>query len=677
MSISLLTRADAVEAAMDEYDELGRQAFLDRYGFGPSRRYFLVRDGRRYDSKAIAGAAVGKEHPSRGALRAGEFSGGEDTVCAKLESLGFKVLREKASTIVEVESSDMEIDKAAFEDMAREFSMHLEDFEAFDPPMGQYLRDERAYKDEFFEIFRSQVGPLLEREDFDEEASSEVIAAILGALTHPLNDNYQRRPQQMIPWRGFDHLRNLETSQKVEAAQTYRILWSDSMTPAERMEQFCKRYVAFLEEMELQSAIGTARLLGSLILAVKSPKDAIFIRPRLWGKVTSKLLGRRIILNQPTSESEYNEALTLAHAVSRMLSEHGWKPVDFWDVHNFFWVVLEWPSPDESGDGDADDDEVPPDEAPPAIDIEDIAAIAAEIARKDLLFDLETIERYHLGLRTRNFVILAGDSGTGKTLLAVTYAEVIGAEFEVAPVAPNWTSNEDLLGFHNPIDGAYRHTATSRFLERASRAFTDAQQGGERARQFHLVLDEMNLARVEHYFARFLSAMERRDRDGVFEIELEPDKRMRLGPNFYVIGTVNVDETTHGFSDKVYDRAQLIEIDPSKTLIAERLNGKPYGEMLMGLWQHARGIAPFAFRTLEDIDRYVALGKRSGMTWEKCLDHQIRQKVLPKAKGADPRVKEFLAYCVEQLDSERFPLSHAKAQAMLHQYQTHGYASYF
>lgn len=91
MSLELLTRPDAVDAAMDEYDALGAEGFLSKYGYRPARTYFVVRNGRRYDSKAIAGVAVGKEHLDRGPLRADEFSGGDATVRAKLEALGFVV----------------------------------------------------------------------------------------------------------------------------------------------------------------------------------------------------------------------------------------------------------------------------------------------------------------------------------------------------------------------------------------------------------------------------------------------------------------------------------------------------------------------------------------------------------------------------------------------------------
>jgi hypothetical protein len=91
MSLTLLTDPEAVRSAMQEYDRLGGDQFLSRYGYKPARSYVLVEGGKEYPSKAIAGVAVGKQHPGRGALRSDEFSGGESTVRTKLEELGFSV----------------------------------------------------------------------------------------------------------------------------------------------------------------------------------------------------------------------------------------------------------------------------------------------------------------------------------------------------------------------------------------------------------------------------------------------------------------------------------------------------------------------------------------------------------------------------------------------------------
>ena len=102
-------------------------------------------------------------------------------------------------------------------------------------------------------------------------------------------------------------------------------------------------------------------------------------------------------------------------------------------------------------------------------------------------------------------------------------------------MAPNWTTNEDLLGFADPISGVYRDTVFSRFLRAAAAEHAESRRAGRQAREHHLVLDEMNLARVEYYFATFLSGMELRMRAGEARIELGPNDAVLLPPNLKFI----------------------------------------------------------------------------------------------------------------------------------------------
>lgn len=92
MSLSDLTSSRAIDQALDEFDRIGREEFLEKYGFGRAREYFLRRGTVLYDSKAIVGAAFGFQHPDKGPLSARDFSGGQATVQAKLEELGFEML---------------------------------------------------------------------------------------------------------------------------------------------------------------------------------------------------------------------------------------------------------------------------------------------------------------------------------------------------------------------------------------------------------------------------------------------------------------------------------------------------------------------------------------------------------------------------------------------------------
>ena len=133
--------------------------------------------------------------------------------------------------------------------------------------------------------------------------------------------------------------------------------------------------------------------------------------------------------------------------------------------------------------------------------------------------DYSTLRRYHLSLKTRGFVVLSGVSGTGKTWLAQAYARAVGARVLVVPVAPNWTTNEDLLGYRSPLERSTRDGLQS-FPARCRASTRSIAR--ESRRRFHVILDEMNLARVEYYFAKFLSAMELREREGEARIELAP-----------------------------------------------------------------------------------------------------------------------------------------------------------
>ena len=295
-----------------------------------------------------------------------------------------------------------------------------------------------------------------------------------------------------------------------------------------------------------------------------------------------------------------------------------------------------------------------------------VSALGLRISERDL-------RRYHLALASSKFVILSGISGTGKTWLTRAYAQAIHAKYLLTAVAPNWTTNEDLLGYHNPFTDTYVDTEFSRFLRDSAEEFSLRQSD---ARPYHLVLDEMNLARVEYYFATFLSAMEVRSREGSALLHLGQEE-VRLPPNLYFVGTVNVDETTHGFADKIYDRAQLIELSAPRSALFEHLDGKAYQDALMDVWDAVSSVAPFAFRVLDEVARYVAKADSVGVHWREAVDEQILQKVLPKLRGTDPRLGTALAALADTLDTHGFSFSKAKLQAMLTTYERHGISSFF
>lgn len=299
------------------------------------------------------------------------------------------------------------------------------------------------------------------------------------------------------------------------------------------------------------------------------------------------------------------------------------------------------------------------------------------VQASDMILARRTLRRYHVSLQTRGFVVLSGPSGTGKTWLTELYADAVGAKYLPQPVSPNWTTDEDLLGYYNPVESEYHHTDVSRFLQEAEEAYKSAEARGHRPQPYHLLLDEMNLARVEYYFAKFLSKMERRQRGESTRLKLGPESSVLLPPNLSVVGTVNIDETTHDFADKVYDRAQLIEMKAPRRGLAEKLEGKPYKDTLLRVWDAVSGASPFAFRVLEETAEYVDVAERHGASWEEALDEQLLQKVLPKVKGTERSVETALGNFLDVLDEERFPLSCEKARAMHEDFQSHGFTSYF
>ena len=230
------------------------------------------------------------------------------------------------------------------------------------------------------------------------------------------------------------------------------------------------------------------------------------------------------------------------------------------------------------------------------------AELYMKASPKHLVYNHEEriVERFFNTMFTNQLIILSGEPGSGKTSLPVAVAKAIGAECHLISVQPNWTDNQDLLGFYNPIEKRYISTP---FLE----ALLAARNNPER---IHFIcLDEMNLAHIEYYFSGILSAMETEEKElslyvGKTDTELaaiicnkyypeflQVDKSKReewiaeqrknievsdlvkqwkmakeyppsicIPGNVVFVGTLNMDETTKGISPKVLDRSYIIEI---------------------------------------------------------------------------------------------------------------------
>ena len=186
--------------------------------------------------------------------------------------------------------------------------------------------------------------------------------------------------------------------------------------------------------------------------------------------------------------------------------------------------------------------------------------------------------KYIRALRTKPFMLLAGISGTGKSRIVRELAfrscpnrddlrkdSTTPGNYLMVEVKPNWHDSTEILGFHSNLTKKYHFTKFIKFLVKAKK-YSDVP--------FFVCLDEMNLAPVEQYFAEFLSVLETRKKNGnhvmtgslvdaqyMNELEGWTEGNLTLPDNVFIIGTVNMDDTTHQFSRKVIDRAMTIEMN--------------------------------------------------------------------------------------------------------------------
>jgi predicted nucleic acid-binding Zn-ribbon protein len=199
---------------------------------------------------------------------------------------------------------------------------------------------------------------------------------------------------------------------------------------------------------------------------------------------------------------------------------------------------------------------------------------------------------FHTALKINDhaqMTVLAGVSGTGKSLLPRSYAEALGIHFLPIAVEPRWDSPQDLLGFYNYVEKQYRATDLARALARLD-PYDTAKIGADyKDRMLMVLLDEMNLARVEYYFSEFLSRLEARPKYGeerekasrrFSEIQIDirglADEQMPAifpGHNVLFTGTMNDDESTQALSEKVMDRGNIMQFPaPGKFVLPGKSN---------------------------------------------------------------------------------------------------------
>ena len=350
--------------------------------------------------------------------------------------------------------------------------------------------------------------------------------------------------------------------------------------------------------------------------------------------------------------------------------------------------------------------------------------VSSYIQSKGFFYEKKDLVNFFLSLKTKPFVILSGISGTGKTKIVQWFAESLGAteengQFTLIPVRPDWSDSSDLLGYVN-LQGEFQERPLIKVLENA-----DANPN----RPYFVVLDEMNLARVEYYFSDFLSVIESRKwKDG--KIVTSPvlpesitNKYITIPSNVYIIGTVNMDETTHPLSKKVLDRANTIEfntvnldyfnflmdveekeaeIASNRSLETEYLHLKECFKDNEDLVRNISSIlieinkilesvgAQVGYRIRDEICFYMAYNEQGKLlSFDEALDYQIYQKILPRLAGSDGRTEEVLkqlyVLCTnEEYDSgnndvsyAKYPRSANKLSHMLRRFEYDGFTSFW
>lgn len=352
------------------------------------------------------------------------------------------------------------------------------------------------------------------------------------------------------------------------------------------------------------------------------------------------------------------------------------------------------------------------------------------IQSKGFSYSLENIKNLYLSLRSKPFVIISGISGTGKTKIVQLFAESIGAtevngQFKLIPVRPDWSDSSELLGYID-LQGIFKKGPLTEMIEHA--------ESNPELPHF-VLLDEMNLARVEYYFSDVLSVMESRKRDSEGQVtssqlvsfkEEGQEKTVYLPNNLYILGTVNMDETTHPFSKKVLDRANTIEfneihldnfnflnekddIEPiqlsNDQLEAKYINIKDVYQNHQALveWvsqelaiinehlQHMK--AHVGYRVRDEICFYMAWNEKDEsplLTRDEAFDFCIMQKVLPRILGSGQHVEKTLQGLyqyftgVEYEHNERpltvqsrYPKSVNKLVDMLEEFYDVGFTSFW
>lgn len=680
MALGVLSR-EAIQRAIAEYDALGRDAFLSKHNFGRATTYALMVDGREYDPKAIAGVAYGFDHPDEGTLKNTEFNGGVQLRSA-YQPAGYEV-------VLRTTPGETVLQSLLEKFMAGYRAAREEDFSGSHPIIATMRSLEERI---------GQSGPLRDRP------------------TVRVKGSVGQGTWAFAPWIALlDNRITTSTQLGVYPVLLFR-------------EDMSGVYVTIAQGTQDLKKSGREHMLAQLRATAS----------RVRGLAGSQLADRSFIADNALALGAGNLARDYAAStIVHKLYERGSVPEDAEILRDLDAVL-------ELSDDNIENLHVREallDDASPGDSSTKLAEIAAAFRQAVDLSGLrvrtghgDPVVALVAALATKPFVILAGMSGSGKTQLALRLGEWFGSSangrrFLPVAVRPDWTGPEALFGYEDalrpPADGraAWFVPDTLRFLLAAA---------DEPDMPYLLLLDEMNLAHVERYFSDFLSGFESRGAilpnltlgsDGEWRLRSLEERLIPLPRNVFVIGTVNVDETTYQFSPKVLDRATTFEVRTSTEELADDIV-RPIAvdpaevANLLGLvdlvlddtWQqqstgrvavaaslrdlHERLTATddeFGHRVFYESLRLTAALELLGVTDRNhALDHIVLLKVLPKIHGsrrrAEPVLKTLAAFAVDPDGEQTFtsiepsasalPLSAAKLRRMLRSAEINQFVSF-
>ena len=317
---------------------------------------------------------------------------------------------------------------------------------------------------------------------------------------------------------------------------------------------------------------------------------------------------------------------------------------------------------------------------------------------KKLFYTIDDIRSFISNLLTSKIMILQGMSGTGKTSIALAFEDFIGNHTTVIAVQPMWKERSDLIGYFNEFTKKFNETPLLKELYRAN--FTD--------QIFIIVLDEVNIARIEYYFAEFLSLLEYPNLEQR-TLEITNDSwpkdpkyfkngRLTITNNIYFIGTANNDESTFSISDKVYDRAMVMNLDKkaekfeAPTVEKCKISNTRFEELgknacnsyakyeeldewiesLNKILMDSFNIN-FGNRMVNQIKKYVPIYEACGGTSEEAFDDFVTKKILRKLEGKDAlKLNSAIAPFIDNLNLSFGKDKMLKAKEYVSKFQING-----